>query len=149
MARFRFRLQKVLDIRQMIEDQLVLELARLRAELESEQARLVELVSEMEAHKAVMKRRLTEADAEKIRESYEYIQSLRRRILEQEKVVAEAAQRRDEKLTETIQASQDRKVMERLKERQQAEHQAEMLSEEQKSLDDMASARRHAGTRAA
>lgn len=138
MRKFRFNLQRVLDYRQTVEERLLAELAAIQAEHSRESARLAHMRHEREMFKQKMKQQLSGGSAEDIKQAYGYLQQLTRQALAQEVTVRRLIQQKDQKTAEVIEASKDRKVLERLKEYKVTAYHRESERQEQKFLDDLA-----------
>jgi flagellar protein FliJ len=132
---FVFRLQKVLDYRIRIEDQRKAELAELEARrsiLVAERVRF-----EQEQARTLGRMMTTEFDLVDLQLSRLYVERLDRDIARKREEIAVVAQRIEAKREELIAASQARRAMERLREKQEAEYMLGMLRAEQKILDEM------------
>jgi len=141
MRKFRFNLQRVLDYRQTIEDALLTELAAIRADYDRELTRLVDMTRARNRFGQRMRDQLSGGEPEKIKQAYRYLQQLTRRVSDQEARVRVLAERKDRKTAEVIEASRDRKVLQRLREYKITEHRHEAERQEQKFLDDVACVR--------
>jgi flagellar FliJ protein len=144
MKRFKFGLEKVLEIRAYREQEAEIELGRAIGILTALEQEL----------KALAERRLTAASerfapensGDEIRRYDLYITRL---DATRDRLVKEAAQAElkvEEARQVFLEASRDRKVLDKLRERRQKEHHAAMLAEETKTLDDIsggAAARLH------
>jgi len=139
MKRFRFKLESALKHRIRLEEQAVQELAawrRRHAEFQDELMRLRQYRSYVEAEAADM---AGEVPVSLLQTLDQHLQWL----ADQEAVcireLATLAIRVEEARQAVVAASTARRSLERLKERQLAEHLAEASAEEQKQLDDHAS----------
>lgn len=141
MRRFNFSLQRLLDYKQTVEDALLVELAALRAEHAREKTALAEMKSAKEIFARRAKRILVTGDGEQIRRAYAYLQDLGNRIVAQDAKVKQVAVKVDEKMSDVIEASKERKALDRLREQKQVEHRLESLRLDQVFLDDIASTR--------
>ncbi|MDI6826900.1 MAG: flagellar export protein FliJ [Armatimonadota bacterium] len=138
MKSFRFNLQKVLNYRENVEEILLAELAAIRAAYDRELSRLSEITTARDMFHETIKRELAYGDPEYIRRAYHYLQDLSRQVDAQLITVRKLAIEKEEKTAEVLRASQDRKILEKLREYKAAEHKQKTLSEEQKFLDDIA-----------
>lgn len=146
MKRFSFKLQKVLNYRETIEDALLSELAAIQKSYERELARLLDVTALRDSFHDQMKRDLSSCDPEHIRRAYHYLQELSDQISAQEVIVKRLAAQKDSKTAEVIRASRDRKVLEKLKEYKVDEHRRDVLLEDQTALDEAGTVlRRHNG----
>jgi len=141
MKRFRFNLDKLLELRLYYEREAELALAKAMGELQSIQERLQRLAEER-----------AEAAAERFRpgRSVAQIQATDLYILRLDKTkeaLLEAAARAEmvvaEKRQAFIEASRDRKVLDKLKEKRMKEYRYQLSLEEIKTVDDISN-----GTRA-
>lgn len=140
MKRFRFNLDKLLELRQYYEREAELALARAMVELQSIQERLEKLAEER-----------SEAAAERFRpgRSVAQIQATDLYILRLDKtkeVLLEAAAKAElvvaEKRQAYIEASRDRKVLDKLREKRLKEYKYQLSLEEIKTVDDISSGSR-------
>lgn len=138
MKSFRFNLQKVLKYRENVEEMLLAELAAIRAAYDRELNRLSEITAARDMFHETIKRELAYGDPEYIRRAYHYLQDLSRQVDAQLITVRKLAIEKEEKTAEVLRASQDRKILEKLREYKAAEHKQKSLREEQKFLDDIA-----------
>lgn len=145
---FQFRLQKVLDYRVHIEDKLKAELAELKAVRDY----LLAEREEARQKQSGMLDRMAESDFDvtALQLMKLYIERLDREIARKNAEIAETERRIERKRVEVVEASRDRKVMERMREAQEAEFRREQLRIEQKMLDEMGtnSFHRHAASEA-
>jgi flagellar FliJ protein len=145
MKRFKFRLQRILDIREQIRDEARQELGRRNAVLAHEQSVLGGLEAELLRLNAgengivtASELLLTGAYAQRIQKLIEQ-QALK--VEEARKAVVEAQER-------YIQANKDAKALEMLREKRRAEYDHEVLKEEINQLDEVATQRANSrGTR--
>jgi len=142
--RFIFRLQKVEELRRWRELVSQQKLAEARSERKSAEQDLEKSRREMSSldrrRRKVMEKGFTAGAA--LREAH-YAQHLRKEAAGKEQKLGQAervvAQCRDD----LVEKSRDRKVLEKLRERRQADFQMEMNHKEQAILDDDASRRHH------
>jgi flagellar FliJ protein len=145
MKRFKFRLQRILDIREQIRDEARQELGRRNAALAQEESVLKGLEAELLRLNAgengivtASELLLTGAYAQRIQKLIEQ-QALK--VEEARKAVVEAQER-------YIQANKDAKALEMLKDKRRAEYDHEVLKEEINQLDEVATQRANSrGTR--
>jgi flagellar FliJ protein len=138
MKRFRFRLQRILDIREQIRDEARQELGRRNAELAQQQRILSELEDEL--------KRLTPGEDGTLTAGELLLTSAYafrvQQLIEQQLVRVEDA-RREVVIAHDkyIQANKDAKALEMLKEKRRAEYDHEVLKEEINQLDEVAAQR--------
>lgn len=142
MARFRYRMQNILDVKEKMESQARNEFAIANAKLAEEEEKLARLESRKLSYENEL-RALYSANLEllKINETQGAIDNLKERIIIQEGNVKQAAHNVDlarEKLTI---AMQERKTHEKLKERQFEEFKQEEAAKESKEIDELVSFR--------
>ena len=142
MARFRYRMQNILDVKEKMESQARNEFAIANAKLAEEEEKLAGLEARKLSYEDEL-RALYSADLEllKINETQDAIDNLKERIVVQKGNVKQAAHNVDlarEKLTI---AMQERKTHEKLKERQFEEFKQEEAAKESKEIDELVSFR--------
>jgi len=137
MKKFVFSLQRVLDYRTMIEDTLLAQLAVIQAEYERETRRLSGMIYERESIRNMMRQLLLEGDPENIKQANEYLLELINRVINQEVVVQQVIVRKDQKVAEVLEATKDRKALEKLRDYKKAEYRQGVEKEEQKFLDEV------------
>lgn len=135
MKRFRFRLQRVLDIRDQIRDEARQELGRRNAELAHQQSILNGLEDELRRLEPGRDGTLTAGEL-MLTGAY----ALRvQQLIEQQLVRVEEARREVVVAQERyIQANKEAKALEMLKDRKRAEYDQEALKEEINQLDEVA-----------
>ncbi|GHU93032.1 hypothetical protein FACS189479_03590 [Spirochaetia bacterium] len=141
MKRFSFSLEKILDLRKHREQEAEIELGRAIGELTEIENKIKTLA--LEKTKAARERFSSNNTSIEIQSYDFYIMRLdqtRDRLLEE---AAKAELKVEAARTIYLEASRDRKVFDKLKEKQGAEYRREILVEETKILDDISG-----GTRA-
>ncbi len=141
MRKFQFGLQRLLDYREIVEESLLAELGALQAKHDNEVAKLVNMRRDRDLFRKSMKHQLSDGSSDEIRDAYDYLQQLIHRCVEQELQVRQVTEEKNAKLEEVVEASKDRKLLERLKEHKTKQHRKEISQQEQKFLDDLASIR--------
>ena len=140
MPPFRFRLQQVLDYREQLEEQAKLAFARAKAAHEAQQ-RQVEAVR---AAIAEAERKLYE-DARLTRDELwlqrNFLRGLREDLTHAELRLRMLAQMMEQARSELVKKSQERKLLEKLKDKQAARHAHEELLREQRTYDETATLR--------
>ncbi|RMH56217.1 MAG: flagellar export protein FliJ [Candidatus Hydrogenedentota bacterium] len=138
MARFRFRLERVLSVRRHEEDREKLRFAVAVRNLEEARKNLratrEELRRAVEKGAAVAAARPTIEDLVR---DYEYRAALLRREERETKAVEEAQERYEEARRYLIEARKKRRLLERLRERRFEEWREEEIRREQEELDEM------------
>jgi flagellar FliJ protein len=133
-------MEKVLELRKYREQETEIELGRAVGELTAIETRIKTLAEER--HVAAAGRFAPGNRAQDIRNYELYIIRLDKTKEELLEAAAKAAQKVEEARQAYIEASRDRKVMDKLKEKRAAEYRKEMFAEETKTLDDLASGRK-------
>lgn len=132
---YKFSLQNVLEWRKDQEDEAKLELIQAKNTLENENRYLTKLINEniRLKEKAALNKRV-----DVMRQDDLYRKVLNDKIIQQKLIVEQTEHdvKRAEK--ELLKAHQDKKVMEKLKEKEEAEYYEEIESIEQKNLDEFA-----------
>lgn len=140
MKRFRFELEKLLELRTYAEREAELALAREMGELASIESRIRALAEE---RAEVASRRFSRGVlVAEIRHSEAYILRLdqtKEKLLESAAAAQLAVEAAREKF---IEASRERKIIDKLKEKRLAEHKKEMAAEELKTIDDISTGSR-------
>ena len=135
MKRFRFRLQRILDIRDQIRDEARQELGRRNAELAHQQSVLAGLEDELTRLQPGKDGTLTAGELMLMGAYALRVQQL----IEQQLVRIEEARREVVVAQEKyIQANKDAKALEMLKDKKRSEYDQEMLKEEINQLDEVA-----------
>ncbi|GHV50987.1 flagellar protein FliJ [Spirochaetia bacterium] len=135
MKRFRFSMEKVLDLRKHREQEAEIELGRAIGELTEIENRIKALA--IEKTKAAKERFSTNNTTIEIQSYDMYIIRLdqtKDRLLEE---AAKAELKVEAARKVYLEASRDRKVFDKLREKREGEYRKEMLAEEAKVLDDI------------
>ena len=136
---FSFPLQKVLDMRQHLEDQRAVELGQAKQELFKEQQLLNRLNTlKIEALRASEQELADSLRLNKIRMLESYLVQLNERIERQKEIIMQKNELVEKKRRELLKASQDKKVVEKLKERQFEAHRKSLRLKENKMIDEVA-----------
>lgn len=142
MNRFIFRLQSVLRLREIKEDEKKREFGSAMQKLHREEKELEHLDTSLQGHEKNMevqgKGIVTIAQ---LTNSFNYARSLDGKIDNQTKKVKEEEKVVDGKREELVQSTKQKKILERLKERKREDHEKAVLSEEQDLIDDITSVR--------
>ncbi len=141
--KFEFRLQNVLQIRQKLEDIRAIELKQAQMALRQEEEKLEIISSMKEEHFQQAYLGETQVDPFNLRIQTAYTNQLNFLIENQNQSVENAEKHVDEKRTILLKASQDKKIVEKLRERKEEEFSRSMLQEEIISNSEMALRRIH------
>ena len=142
MKKFAFTLEPVLDHRERIEDEKQQVHAERLRELHRAQEDLARLNDEFARHARALREDHRSFDAEDLRLHYAHLEYLDRAITAQEGVVGARKAACERARLDLVDASKDRQVLEKLKERKREAHLVLENRLEQRDLDD-ANARRH------
>ena len=145
MKKFRFTLQPVLEHRERIEDACKTALAARQRELDLAQAELDALGERFRDHSEMLRGEHRSLSAEDLRLHYAHVAFLDRAIDAQLGVVATRRAAVERARADVLEASKERKAVEKLKDRRRETYAEEERRVEQNELDD-ANARRHART---
>ena len=142
MKRFTFRLQPVLDHRKRIEDQKQLVVAARARALDEAERELARLNEEFRKHSMMLRDGHKKFETRELQCIYAHLQFLDRCIVAQIRIVAERRVALDRARTDLLEASKEKKIVEKLKERRREGYVLEEQRMEQKEIDD-GNARRH------
>ncbi|MDA8233844.1 MAG: flagellar export protein FliJ [Clostridia bacterium] len=139
MKPFKFKLQTSLDLRKRQEDMQKLELAALTKEFQNKLAVLVEMRQQLKQLQDELRYHQGQViDLSQFKIWQEFVPVMNKKIMVQESLVEESRQAMEqfrEVLLETVKA---RKILEKLMVRYYEEYKREVLREEQKQIDEMA-----------
>ncbi len=128
---FQFRYQRILDVREMEENREKAEFGRIQQRLIQEKRKLDDLQSRMERMFSDFRERQKETrSVEDFLQTREYAAMLENKIAEQQKVIEKWEEKLEEQRERLIEASQNRQVMENLKERDLEEFKEDMRRQE-------------------
>ena len=139
MKKFRFKLETVLNVKEKREEQLKHELLKLQAlKVQEEQ-----LLSEVKEKRAYISREKSNenkkgTDIQSLINFEQYLGVLLKKIDDTQKNIKVLEKKADIKREEVVEASREKKVFEKLKEKQFGEFQRVVNENEQKVLDEMA-----------
>jgi len=140
MAKFVFKLQPLLNVKQQMEDNLKNELGKAIKQLEKEKAVLAEIEDEKSRCIAEFNEKAGRGISVKTMRDYNvYILHLSERILLQKENVKLASNNVDKIREELLKIIKEREILEKLKEKKFAEFLEEQLKEEQKINDEIVS----------
>jgi flagellar FliJ protein len=137
MARFRFRLQSVLDVRSRVVDERQRELALRQRELGEARDRLAFLEDARDRQRATLERDHRSFDVEALRATYGHLAYLDRAIEEQSVCVAACAADVERAQHKLVVANTDRKVLETLRSRRYDAFTSDLAEHEQREVDDL------------
>lgn len=139
----RFRLQAVLNYREDLEDALQLELGKLLAEERGARAQLEAFREESVRTMADTRQMQDQArpDLAAIEQGFVYLEAVQAAIGAQAQILAEVTQRVEAKRAEVVKAMQDRKVLEKLKQRHDRTYAEWVRQVEQRVADDVTTIR--------
>jgi flagellar protein FliJ len=149
MPRFVFRLAPVLHQRERVEEQKRLFLAREQRVLADAQARREMLRGRREALARELIFEHRKLDIEGLRLAYAHLDFLAREITAADWHVSACEQAVDRAREVLVRATKDRKILDRLQERQREAFRTEQLRVEQRELDDDNARRYHRATQSA
>jgi len=139
MAKFIFKMQSVLNIRKQKEDSIKNELADAMRKLEAEKRKLAELEDRLENTVREFNEKTKKSTVHELIEFNEYLSVLNSRIRSQKENVNIVAQYVDKVREELVKAMKDRKILEKLKDRQYEQFLMEQKKLEQKTNDEIVS----------
>lgn len=136
---FRFRLDRVLDIRRLHEKMKKKALAQVRAAVTRQQNDVLQLLIRLDQGKGVSRDlRKEKIDMTSLRMQEQHLNGLMRSIRVGYQSLQERALDERGKLADLAEASKKVRVLERLREKKKAEYMRELGREEQKFLDEVA-----------
>jgi len=141
--KFKFVLEPVLGHRERIEDEKQQVYGERRRELTLAQEELARLNGEFKRHSSTLREGHKSLNSEQLRAHYAHLEYLDRCITMQHGVVSQRRIAVERARGDLVEASKDRKVIEKLKDKRFEEHRALEAAFEQKELDD-ANNRQHA-----
>ncbi len=144
MAKFKFRFNEILELKQEMEHQKKIELANINKKLMEEKEKLNDLESKLEKIFSKMKKELT--GIIKINNLNAYYSQIAYylNIIEQQKIfIKELEKQQNIKKNELIKALQERKAFEILKEKQYVRWKKDLLKKEQAFLDFVGIVKKH------
>lgn len=136
MKRFKFLLDPVLELRERAEDEKQLVHAARRRELAAAQEELDRLNREFRQFSVALREDHKRLTSDELRAHYAHLEYLDRCITMQHGVVSQRNLAVERARADLVEASKDRKVIEKLKDKRLEEHQAMEAAVEQKELDD-------------
>jgi len=140
--RFRFALDPVLEHRKRIEDRRKQELAIGQLALNEATAELLRLLEEFRKNSNILREDHKSFDVEQLRLHYAHLEFLDRAITAQEAVVAQRKAEHAQLRLSLLEASKEKKALDKLKARRQEAHTSAEALVDQRELDD-SNARRY------
>lgn len=139
MKKFSFKFETVLRVKEKKEEELKRALMRLQA-LRIEQEQLLEKIDneKRRVYGAKAAEKQGGVDIMSLVNYEAYLNNLRRKISAAEKKIKELEKKADDKRVEVIEASKEKKIFEKLKEKHFSEFKKTIVSNEQKQLDEIA-----------
>ncbi len=145
MKKFRFALQPVLEHRKRIEDEKQLVVAARRRALDEAESELTRLNEEFRQHSQTLRTRHSALETGELQSLYAHLQFLDRCTVAQIRIVAERRVALDRARADLLEASKEKQIVEKLKERRKDAFVLEEQRIEQNELDD-GNARRYGRT---
>lgn len=139
---FTFRLQPVLGHRKRLEDEQQLVFAAALAALRAAEAQRDDYLARRAAMRERLRTHHTEMDVVELRAAYAHCEFLDRSITAQEVVIGQARVKVDRERLTLVGKTQDKKILEVLKERRRETYEAEAAATEQQENDEI-NARRY------
>ncbi len=136
MRKFKFSLEPVLDHRQRIEEEKQQVLAARQLELQSAERELARLNGDFKRFSTALRDDHARLSTEELRWHYAHLEYLDRCMTMQHAVITQHRAAVERARCDLVDASKERKVMEKLKGKRFEEHRAREAAFEQKELDD-------------
>ena len=137
MRRFRFRLEKFLDLRRWKEREREIALAKVLGEVLLLEKRIAEIAEEIAASLFGEFRRDNLIDVEAMARRELYAARLSQERKRKREALAVKQRELEEARARYLEASRERKVLDKLRERREAEYYERAIDEEFKEIDDM------------
>lgn len=139
MPKFVFRLETVLDHKRRVEEMAQVEHAQAQAVQVREEGALAQLqMSESNGFAELERQRLTgRLDIESLQLGMAFLDALKLQIQRQEQIVTRVRRATEAKREQLVTAMQERKTLERLREKQYADYLAEANRREAAAIDDL------------
>jgi len=142
MAKFKFRLQGLLNVKEKIEDRKRQEYGLAVAQVEREKQKKQDILDKKEAMIVEFRQCIDKIIKAGSHDSYNnFIEFLKEEVTRQEKVILEAQKKVEMKRQELVDAMRERKTLEKLSERQYEEFLLGQKLAEQKIVDEIVSYR--------
>ncbi len=134
---FRFKLQRILDIRRQVRDRIEVELSDLRGLLDAAREFREQLADRRRQCVEEFRSRL-DLNIDEIKIYHRFVDGLAEKIREAEEEVLELEDRVEEKIVELLEAKKNEQAMERLREKEWKRYQTESARKEMAFLDEIA-----------
>jgi len=140
MAKFRYRMQNILELKQKLEEQSKMNYANQRRELTKAEQREQELYDIKAAYEEEqLKTRMDKLDLREIRSSDVGIEMIEDRIRNQKEVVEQEKRKLEMRRRELTKVMQERKAQEKLRERAFEQFKKDESAAESKTIDELTS----------
>jgi len=141
-ARFRYRMQNILNVKEKLETQARNEFAIAAAHEREEEEKLNALIARRDSYEAHLKDLVgSDLDIRQIKEAEDGLEVIKYHVSQQRLNLAAARQELEVARSKLTAAMQDRKTHETLKEKQFEEFKAEEAAKESKEIDELVSYR--------
>lgn len=142
MAKFKYRMQNILDLKEKLETQAENEFAIAAAIVAEEEEKLADLIKRQTEYKETLKT-LQQGilDFEKIKETTQAVESMKYIIEQQQKAADRANNVLEMRRVELAEAMQEVKTHEKLKEKEFEQFKADEAAKESKEIDELVSYR--------
>lgn len=148
MKRFRFRLEKVLDARTIVEREAQIQLGEAQQVLNEREAKRDEIIEELDFLSEQQRKIISSGvTAGKAMQHHRWQRELTKQLRTQNDKCREAEINVAKRRTELLEASRERRILERLKEKKRLEHNQLNQKEQQAVLDEIGGRCRPSGTR--
>lgn len=136
---FKFKLQAVLDHRQLIEDNIQKELAEIKQQLIGSQKKLETLINKETDTMHILKREQTKGlSSHDVIAYQDFLKDLSKRITLQRKAIDEICEQEEETKKALREAVKQKQILEKLKEQGMDRYHRNMLKKEQEFIDEIA-----------
>ena len=143
MRKYEFRLANILEHRERLEEEAQQHLARIERRLAAEEATLHALELDFDELTGVLRTSHKTLSHDDLRMHYARADFLARSIRTREVTIMNVKMEQEAARTDLLNAAKDRRILETLKERREADHTAESVRLEHAHLDDANSRRSH------
>lgn len=134
MNSYKFSMENILKWREDIERNNMEDLASIQNQLRSQKARKTDLLREKEDIKSS---KLRYRDISQLKYENLYMEKIEEKIKSQDKLIRDTKNKLEDVRQDFIEAQKDRKIMDKLKERDMEAYRQEVNKKEQKELDEL------------